>query len=269
MNSDRRQPPNRYAFLKPDDDREGLIAWPSELRKRASAADEEAIDRILTAVGRDHIPPGLNRKALCADIADAYHSRDHAFDLFHGSEAQDRLKLLRRIRKTAEKLASLLSAADTTVAATIATCLDKITPPEGKIAAPMGSPAAPKPIDQLDRWLRAIEMAEELRGRAATKWHTGHKDDRDLRGRRVTEKEWLAGVSLPLVFEWHFRERAGRSRSKAGEPTGPMVRFIGATMKELGLSYDNESIMRAYSFRAPLRGEQRKGATLPLISRQI
>jgi hypothetical protein len=262
MNPDRPQPPNRYAFLKPDDGRDGLIAWPSELRKLASAADAEAIDRILAAVGRDHIPPGLDRKALCADIADAYHSRDHAFDLVDGSNAQDQLKLLRRIRKTAEKLASLLSAADTTVDATIATCLDKITPAWGKIAPPLGSPAAPKPIEQLDRWLRAIEMAEGLRERAATKWRIAHKHDRDLRGRRVTEKEWLAGVSLPLVFEWHFRERAGRSRSKAGEPTGPMLRFIGA-MKELGLPYSDESIMRAYSLRAPLRAEQRKGQLSP------
>ena len=204
----------RYSFLKVAETSSefGLTSSP-ELVRLASMADAEAIDRILTAVGRGHIPPELDRKALCAAIADAYHSRDHAFDLFHGSEAQDQLKRLRRIRKTAEKLASLLSSADTTVTATIATCLDKITPPWGKIAPPMGSPAAPKPVEQLDQWLRALEMAEVLRERAATKFHAAHKHDPDLRGRRVTEKEWLAGVSLPLVFEWHFRERARRSRS--------------------------------------------------------
>jgi hypothetical protein len=260
----------RYSFLKVAETSSELGFTPSpEVLRLATTADAEAIGRILAAVGRGYIPPELDRKALCADIADAYHSRRCAFDLADGSKAQDQLKQLRRIRKTAEKLASLLSAADITVNATIATCLDKITPPWAKIAPPMGSPAAPKPVEQLDQWLRAIAMAEGLRERRAAKWRTGHKHDPDLRGRRVTEKEWLAGVSLPLVFEWHFRERAGRSRSKAGKPSGPMVRFIGATMKELGLPYDAESIMRAYSLRAPLRAQQRKGTIRPLISRQI
>ena len=258
----------RYSFLKvAETSSEFGLASSPDLLQLASAADAEAVDRILAAVGK--VPLGLDRKALCADIADAYHSRRHAFDLADGAKAQDQVKLLRRIRKTAEKLAALLSAADTTIDATIAMCLDKITPPWGKIAPPMASPAAPKPIEQLNLWLRALAMAEGVRERRATKWRTAHKDDGDLRGRRVTEKEWLAGVSLPLVFEWHFRERAGRSRSKAGEPSGPMVRFIGAAMKELGLPYDDELILRAYSLRAPLRAQQRKGATLPLILRQI
>jgi hypothetical protein len=259
----------RYSFLKVAETSSELGLTPSqEVLRLATTADAEAIDRILAAVGKGRIPPGLDRKALCADIADAYHSRDCAFDLGYGSEARARVKLLRRIRKTAEKLALLLKA-DLAADAMIRGHLEEITPPWGKIASPMGSPAAPKPIDQLDRLLRAVAMVEKVQEHVATKWREGHKHDPDLRGRRVTETEWLAGVSLPLVFEWHFRERAGRSRSKAGKPSGPMVRFIDATMKELGLPYDAESIMRAYSLRAPLRAQQRKGTIRPLISRQI
>jgi hypothetical protein len=38
-----------------------------------------------------------------------------------------------------------------------------------------------------------------------------------------------------------------------------MVRFISATMKELGLPYSDESIVKAFSLRAPLRKERRHG----------
>ena len=256
-----------YSFLKVAETSSEFGLAPSpELLRLASAADAEAIDRILAAVGK--VPLGLDRKALCADIADAYHSRSHGFDLFHGSEAREQVNLLRRIRKTAEKLASLLKG-NIAVDGMIRGHLEEITPLCGKIAPPMGSPAAPKPIDQLNQWLRAVAKVEKGQKHVATKWRTAHKHDPNLRSRRVTEKEWLVGVSLPLVFEWHFLERAGRSRSKAGEPSGPMVRFIGATMRELGLPYDAESIMRAYSLRAPLRAQQRKGTIRPLILRQI
>jgi hypothetical protein len=245
----------------------GLTHSP-ELIELTTAADAEAIDRILAAVGKKHIPPSLDRKALCADIADANCTRDHAFDLFRGSEAQARLKLLRRIRKTAEKLVSLLKA-DSQVDAMITGQLEKITPAWGKITpAPMG-PTAGKPIDRLDEFLRAVADIERVTEGVAMKWRTAHKSDRALRGRRPNEKEMLAGVSLPLVFEWNFRQRAGRSRAKSSKPSGPTVRFIGATMKELGLPYSDESIVRAYSLRAPLRAQQRKGKSLPLILRQI
>jgi hypothetical protein len=238
-----------YAFLNLAKPRRSGIRPSPELIALASTADAEAIDRILAAVGQRHIPPDLDRRALCADISDAYHSRDHAFDLFHGSEARAQRKLLGRIRTTAEKLASLLKKDDAVTA--------------------MIASASPKPIDQLNEFLRAVRIIEKSREHVAIKWRTAHKHDPALRGRRPTEKECLAGVSLPLVFEWHFHQRASRSRTKDGNPSGPTVRFIGATMKELDLPYDDESIMRAYSLRAPLRDEARKGNIRPLISRQI
>jgi len=38
-----------------------------------------------------------------------------------------------------------------------------------------------------------------------------------LNGRPPSELEWLAGLSLPLVYERHFSARAGRSRNARGE----------------------------------------------------
>ena len=124
----------------------------------------------------------------------------------------------------------------------------------------------PPPVEQLRRAVAGVERWREY---TAKEWRTAHKRDPILRGRRPTETEWLAGVSLPLVFEWHFRERAGRSRAKDGKPSGPMVRFISATFKELGLRYSDESITKAFSLRAPLRKRQRSGDTFPLILGQI
>jgi len=238
---------SRYSFLGELPD-----CSSAEFVKLTKKANAEAIDRILAAVSEKHVPPGLDRKALCADIADAYHSRHAAVDLFDGAKAQAQLRLLGRIRKTAEKLASLLKKADVSLDARITFCLEEITPASEKIAPPMGSPITPKPIDQLNGLLRAIAMTEGERERVAMKWRKAHKRARDLRGRRVTEKEWLAGVSLPLVFEMHFPQRAGRSRDEAGRPSGPMISFIAATMQELGLRYSPESIAKAYSLRAPL-----------------
>jgi hypothetical protein len=72
--------------------------------------------------------------------------------------------------------------------------------------------------------------------------------------RRPSELEWLAGVSLPLVYERNFGAPAGRSRgSTSGNPGGPTVRFVAATLNEVGVSYSDESIVRAMTRLAAFR----------------
>jgi hypothetical protein len=234
-----------------------------EFVERAKKADAEAVDRFLAAVGKSYIPPGLDKGALSAAIAKANYQRDHGSNLLYGSEALDRVKLLRRIGKTTEKLNSLLNK-DPAVKAMIDERSLTITPP------PMSpfQTVIPKPTDQLPQLLRGIASVQKIQQRIGDKWRTAHKHDKALKGRRVSEREYLAGVLLPLVYEWHFLTPAGRSRSKDGKPSGPMVCFIHATMQELELPYGKEAIVRAYSLRAPLRQEARKGSILPSISRQ-
>jgi hypothetical protein len=207
------------------------------------------------AVGKENVPRDLDKETLRNDIAEAYLGRKHAFDLFEGSKARTRLKHLGRIRKTIEKLAVLLKddfRADAMIAE-----LAQLPVPQ-----PMQNPAR-SIVPFIDQVKHASENLEKAQERIAEKWHAAHKRDPRLRGRRVTEKEWLAGVSLPFVFEGHFRRRAGRSRSM-GKPSGPMVGFIRTTMKELGLPYSDEAITRAFSLRMPLRD-----AVLPMVLRQI
>jgi hypothetical protein len=257
-----------YAFLKLSDPHaselttRGEIAWKS-LTERVKADTAQAIERILKSVGKEHVPHDLDKQALCSDIADAYCARHLAFDLFGGSKSRQRLEALRRISKATERPVALLEA-DIEMDAMIGSALKRagIHMP----AYPMSRPLTVAAF--LKQLCRGIAEIEKMQQGIEKKWRRGHKHDPSLRGRRVTEKEWLAGVSLPLVFEWHFRKRAGRSRSM-GQPSGPMVRFIGAVMEELGLRYSDEAIMRAISLRAPLRAQQRKGKALPLILRQI
>jgi len=199
---------------------------------------------------------------LCDDIARAFYTRDHAFDLFGGSNAKADTEFLQGISKELKKIEDRLKA-KAGLYAQVEYQLKKdarITPsPFG----PCPLLQTPQPFEQLQGAIGSVQRSREHVG---AKWRHAHEHDTDLRGRRVTEKEWLAGVSLPLVFEMHFLTRAGRSRNKAGKPIGPMVKFIGATMIELGLAYSDESIVRAYSLRAPLRKER---DALPGILRQI
>jgi hypothetical protein len=248
-----------YAFLKLNDPR------APELTERVKSDSAQAIDRILKAVGKEHVPYDLDRQALCRDIADAYSARDHEFDLLGGSESRQRLEALRRMRDLSKKLIALLKA-DVGLDGMIGAVLARagiIMP-----GYPMSRPLTL--VTFLEQLHRAAGEIEEIQGRINKKWRGGHKHDPSLRGRRLNEKEWLAGVMLPLLFEMHFLKRAGRSRDKAGRPSGPMISFIAATMHELGLRYSPESIAKAYSLRAPLRKERGRGDdVLTQIRRQV
>jgi hypothetical protein len=224
-----------------------------------------AIERILKAVGKKHVPHDLDKQALCRDIADAYTARDHAFDLFDGSKSRQRLEALRRISKATERQIALLEA-DVGMDAMIGFALKRagINMPAYPMSRPLTVAAL---LQQLRHGIAATEKTQQ---RINEKWRTEHKHNLSLRGRRLTEKSWLAGVTLPLIFEMHFHKRAARSRGKAGKPNGPMISFIAATMQELGLPYDLESIARAYSQCTQLREERRRGHdVLTEIRRQV
>jgi len=258
------EPQPELAFCNPADF--GDVRSPAEYAQRVKMAGAQAIDRILKAVGKEHVPHDLDRQSLCREIADAYFSRNCAFDLFEGSKSHKRLEVLRRVRGATETLIALLKP-DVGMDAMIAAQLKR-----AGIATP--TPPMSQPftlVSFLEQLRRAIADTEKIQQGINEKWRAGHKRDPSLRRRRPTAKEWLAGVALPLCFERHFRLPAGRSRGKAGKPSGPMVRFINATLQELGLlPYNDESIVRAYSLRAPLRDQRRRGGDiLTEIRRQI
>ena len=57
--------------------------------------------------------------------------------------------------------------------------------------------------------------------------------------------EWLAEWNCRLCSKNIFHREPGGSRNKARKVGGPCVRFIEATMRELGKPYDPASILRA------------------------
>jgi hypothetical protein len=243
-----------WSFLKLPD------TAPSDARERAKMADEQAINRILNAVGAQFGPPELDKAALCADIADAQYGDLYAFEILDLPKVRCELQHLARVRGTANKLLSLLESHHR-VDAMIADQLRRLTPRLNPYAITL----ARRPIDQLRRLLLAIERVGLGLANADQERRTAHKSDPILRGRRPSEKEWLAGVSLPLVFELHFRP-ARLARTSDGKPTGPTVRFISAALKELSLPYADESIAKAITRLKPLRQKQRIRNARPALT---
>jgi hypothetical protein len=110
---------------------------------------------------------------------------------------------------------------------------------------------APSPINQLFFELQSLE--NELSS-LAKQWRRKTDLPSSLKDRRPSKLEWMAGVALPLVYERNFARRAGRSRTPESKPSGPTVRFIAATLKQVGALYSDESIVRAMTRLATFRG---------------
>ena len=205
-----------------------------ELERWLAPGRAAAIARIVEAVG---IAPD-DEIRLATDIHQAYCEHPNYGEapiglvVLGASEARVRLKTVRSILAAGEKLRELIDA-DRYISATI-----------NELDTPFHIPI----VQQLLLKLRSLEKV--LEG-LAKKWRTKADLPENLKGRRPSRREWLAGVSLPLVFERHFVRRAVLSRNSDGKPSGPCVKFIGATLEELGLSYEPEfDHPRFYSFEA-------------------
>jgi hypothetical protein len=214
------------AFVPPSGDK-ALDDWFAQLRSAAIA-------RILSAVGKstDH------EVQLATDIFEAYVATPSKLDLHEGSKAAERLKKIKGIRKAVEKQAALISA----------------DPYLSKAIGDTVGVKLPFDIWGLSNELRGLEIQLSL---LAERWRRKKDLPPDLRDRRPSEREWLSGVSLPLVYERRFLSSAGRSRNAEGEPGGPTVRFVEATMSELSIPYSPESIARAFTRLRRQRDEER------------
>jgi hypothetical protein len=215
-------------FSPPTGDKE-LDTWLAPERTAA-------ITRIRKAVGEG---PTINEIRLATDIYEAFIRAIAVLDPLEISKSKGRLKILQRITKATEQLDKLV-ALDFFISATI-----------NKVDTPFNIPP-------IKRVLLDADILENELTRLANQWQH-HKADlsRDMKDRRPSLFEWLAGASLPLVYERHFLRRAARSRNAKSEPSGPMVRFIEATLKELGLPRKRESIVRAFSRLQCQRDEER------------
>jgi hypothetical protein len=192
-----------------------------------------AIARILGAVRKSTD----DEVQLATDIFKAYVSTSSELDLYERSKAAKRLKKVKRIRMAVEKQAALISA-DSYLSGAIGTAVGVKAPP----------------IWDLRIQLQSLEIQLSS---LAKEWRTKIDLPPELRDRRPSEPEWLAGVSLPLVYERHFHSPAGRSRNAEGTPAGPTVRFVEATLSELSIPYSPESIVRAFTRLRRQRDKER------------
>jgi hypothetical protein len=222
----RKRPAAVAAFVPPSGD-EALDDWFAQLRSAAIA-------RIFSAVGKST----GDEVQLAADIFEAYVATPSKRDPQEASDAAQRLQKVRDIRKAVEKQVALIS-------------------DDPYLRKAIGDAVGVKP--PFDIWglrnaLRDLEIQLSL---LAERWRRKKDLPPNLGDRRPSEREWLAGVSLPLVYERHFLSPAGRSRNAEGEPGGPTVKFVKATMSELGMPYSAESIVRALTRLKQQREEER------------
>jgi hypothetical protein len=188
-----------------------------------------AIGRIVEAVGKT---PN-SEIDLATDIFEAFVETRTKIDPDESSKASNRLTKVKRVQKGLQKQITLLS--------TDRNLSQRINDAYG---------VAPRPIIQL---LFELQSLEKELSSLAKQWRSKTHLPPSLKGRRPSEIEWLAGASLPLVYQRNFLLPAGRSRGRKDKPGGPTVRFIAATLKEIDVSYSEESIVRAMSRLATLR----------------
>jgi hypothetical protein len=199
-----------------------------------------AIARILSATGKsvdDDIQLKIDGVQLATDIFEAYAATPSKLDLHEGSKAAKRLRKVKGIQKAMEKQAALISA-------------------DPYLSKVIGKAEGIRPTPILELHIELLTLEIQLSS-LAEKWRRKTDLPPELRDRRPSEREWLAGVSLPLVYERRFLSSAGRSRNAEGKPGGPTVRFVEATMSELSIPYSLESIARAFTRLRRQRDEER------------
>jgi hypothetical protein len=177
--------------------------------------DERGLAKIIEAVGKNFVPAGLDRSALRRAIDESEKHAEIVAVHRRGARARKLLQKLKQVHETAGQLAVLLNTKDD--------ASDLIQKLYGEW-----------PKAMVSRLIVVVETLKQLLS-----------DSKPSQWGNPSAKEWLAGVELPCVFKEHFHREPGGSRNKARKIGGPCVRFIEATMRELGKPYGPASILRA------------------------
>jgi hypothetical protein len=200
----------------------------------------DAIDRILDAVGREHIPEQLDRDQLAAGLKECWYTYLEVVDRNSDRPIRDKLRRLKSLRAAAKRFRPHL------------------TPDEFWGGDFQSGEFLEKLIGWLIAWLDAQigmlnnklkfgpDFSEALRLKV---------DPREYADRWKSRSplEWIAGHYLPELFEKHFGlSRKFYRRSEDNNPDGPMIRFVERALIELeitnrGRAYARETIAKAIS----------------------
>jgi hypothetical protein len=154
------------------------------------------------------------------------------------TDLPDRQEKVGQIEKTARKLSSLLEDDEAWAAKAISSTLADINPINATKVVRLIAAAAKnynKPIKE-PAW-----APEASKGISAA-----------LGMNTLSAFDWLVGVRLATVYKRHSGQPAGRSRMNNGQVGGPYIRFVQATLRELGIlnrgkPYSRETIARSFS----------------------
>ena len=210
----KRKPDIATAFLPPT----GNKAFDDRIAPKRAAA----IERIIKAVGKE--PDDKNQLALDINEADTTYAILYKLD---GAKAAKRLQRVKRARKGIEKYVVLLK-------------------DEPLLWEAINEAASFADMSLLD----PVRQFENSQARIVAEYRSKTNLPSSLKGRRPTSAEWLAGVSLPLVYEKRFN-----SPNAAG---GPLIDFVAAAMEQLGVNYNRAAITKAITRLRPVRDNCRK-----------
>ena len=204
-----------------------LYGLPSSasLKVAGTSIDEDAVDRILTAVGKPFIPVDLNKDSLRTAINEAAEAKEIVDRYRSGPRTRRLIRAMGRISKAADSLARAIK--------------------ENGDASQLIADAMPHISTIIPRLIEYTTWQEQRLIKSNAFVRARH-------GRIPSKRDWLAVVELPNIFEEFFNRKAGRSRS-AGAPSGPTVRFIVAVMNEIDHPPNSETIVRAMTMYSELR----------------
>ena len=190
-----------------------------------TTVDDEALDRILAAVGKPFIPSEVNKNSLRTALNEAAEGKE-AFDRIRsGPRTRALIKAVVRIGRSADRLAKEIK--------------------ENDDASQFIADAVPDVVTTISELIEYAGLLE----RRLSEFNALIRARHD---RIPSPGEWLAGVELPNIFEEFFDRKAGRSRNN-NAPSGPTVCFIIAVMREIGCPSKPETIVRAMTMYSDLR----------------
>jgi hypothetical protein len=201
-----------------------------------------AVDRILDAVGRKHVPIDINIGELHAGLVSCLATYYAALERSSDKHTRDKIARLEKILVPAKRLQAQLPLL-----------------PEDDVGFPFREPEYF--ANGLENFVFALEskiddLKFELRnGPDFDEALALHKDPKEYADRWKARSpfEWLAGYYLPQLF----RKKIGlpltfHRRAADNAPEGPLIRFIEAALVEFeitrqGKRYSREAIAKAVS----------------------
>lgn len=178
----------------------------------------ESLERILDALGKRFIPADLDRTGLANDLECA------AIEYRLGKRWRKRpADLQKKLERTARYAQKVIDELKDDTAARIA--LEAL--PEDVRGALLASGF------DLSDLLGSLVLAPALHEHELDKI-SALKQLVDVGNSSAVQ--WLAGVTLPEIYQRHFRRKGKRSRDNGGPASGPYIRFVSAVLGEFSIT---------------------------------